>query len=93
MGHPQAQRDQSDGYHDPGDADAGPDAAEPRSVDRVMAGIEWREDYLKNLKLLSEKAAAFFEVGYVFERRLRFSTGREEFAPEPTWMIRFGSVW
>jgi hypothetical protein len=58
---------------------------------RVAVGIEWREDYLKNLT--AQKTAAFLELGYVFHRELRF-TGREApFDPRPTWMIRFGTVW
>ena len=60
---------------------------------RLAFGIEWREDYFRNLKLLSQKSAAFLEVGYVFERHVRLAGPATEFEPKPAWMIRFGSVW
>lgn len=60
---------------------------------RVMFGIEWREDYLKHVPLLSDKSAAFVEVGYLFDRHLRFAGPTQDFEPTSTWMIRFGSVW
>lgn len=60
---------------------------------RVTFGIEWREDYLKHVPLLANKSSAFLEVGYLFERHLRFAGSTRDFEPTATWMIRFGSVW
>jgi hypothetical protein len=59
---------------------------------RVVAGIEWREDSLSNL-LGCQKSGSFLEVGYVFERHLRFSGPSRGFDPEPAWMIRLGRTW
>lgn len=60
---------------------------------RLVFGLEWREDYFKNLPLLSEKSAAFLEMGYVFERRLRFTGLKDGYDPSPAWLLRFGWVW
>lgn len=60
---------------------------------RLTFGIEWRDDYLSNLALLSTRSAAFLEMGYIFERRLRFSGPSPAFDPEPAWLIRLGRVW
>lgn len=60
---------------------------------RVMAGIEWRDDYLNQLPVLPHKSAAFLEFGYIFERHLRFAGPTAGMDPRPAWMIRFGHTW
>ena len=73
--------------------DAGKSERIESSDYRLVCGIEWRDDYFKNLPLLSQKAASFLEAGYIFERHLRFAGPQAGYEPEPAWMIRFGTVW
>jgi hypothetical protein len=60
---------------------------------RVSFGIEWRGDYVKNVPILWKQPACFVELGYVFERHLRFTRAAPDFEPDSAWMIRFGGVW
>jgi hypothetical protein len=60
---------------------------------RGVFGLEWRDDYFSKLSQLPEKSASFIEMGYVFERHVRFASGVRDFEPKPAWMIRFGRVW
>jgi hypothetical protein len=60
---------------------------------RVSFGIEWRADDMKDVLMLWKQPACFLEVGYVFERHLRFTRAAPDFAPDSAWMIRFGGAW
>jgi hypothetical protein len=73
--------------------DAGHSERVEYSDDRVLFGIEWREDCLAKLPLSTPKATAFLEFGYLFGRQLRFTGPVADFDPKPTWMIRFGHAW
>jgi hypothetical protein len=68
------------------DNPAGDDDRVEYSDYRVTFGIEWRD-------ILAQSCSSFLEMGYVFERHLRFADPPAHFEPEPAWMIRFGSVW
>jgi hypothetical protein len=60
---------------------------------RVTFGIEWRGDYVKDFPILWKQPACFIELGYVFQRHLRFTRAAPDFEPDAAWMIRFGGVW
>jgi hypothetical protein len=60
---------------------------------RALCGLEWRQPFDDKLPFVTPKTAAFLEVGYVFERHLRFAGPVNSFQPEAAWLIRFGTAW
>lgn len=60
---------------------------------RVMVGLECRDGFSGKLPMAKDNSASFLEIGYVFDRRLRFADGVNTFEPNAGWMIRFGVAW
>lgn len=60
---------------------------------RILFGLESRESYFGKVPVLQDLSASFLEVGYVFERRLRFTAEPLNCDPKPGWLIRFGCIW
>src|SRR5262249_39356485 len=50
---------------------------------RIIAGVEWRS---------GAETTAHFEVGYVFNRQLRFVGAMPDFDPKDGFMLRIGLV-